>query len=125
MKLHGWILTAVAAATLALTGCAKKESIDTGSLEKSFKPAEAATQSSVDKVVTAVKSSDYSTAVAELKTLASNTKLTPEQQQAVKDIMAQVEKAIADAAGKAAGEASKAAGEAGKAVQDVPKTLPK
>jgi hypothetical protein len=125
MKLNGWIFAAIAAATLALAGCAKKDSIDTASLEKSFKPAEATTQSSVDKVVTAIKSSDYSTAVAELKTLASNTKLTPEQQQAVKDIMAQVEKAIADAAGKAAGEASKAAGDAGKAAQDVPKTLPK
>jgi len=56
--------------------------------------------------------------MTELKSLASNAKLTPEQQQAIKDVMAQVEKAIADAAGKAADEASKA-------MQNIPKGLPK
>ena len=45
-------------------------------------------------------------------------KLTPDQQQAIKDVMAQVEKLIADAATKAAGEASKA-------VKEIPKTMPK
>jgi hypothetical protein len=118
MKFNGWILAGIMAASLALTGCGKTESIDTASFEKSFKPAEATTQTSAEKVVTAIKSSDYSTALTELKTLASNAKLTPEQQQAIKDVMAQVEKAIADAASKTAGEASKA-------VKDVPKALPK
>jgi hypothetical protein len=118
MKASGWILTAAMAFTLAMAGCGKQGSIDTTSFEKSFKPAEAAVQTSADKVVTAVKSADYSGAMAELKTLASNAKLTPEQQQAIKDVMAQVEKAIADAA-------SKAAGDAGKAMKDMPKALPK
>jgi 23S rRNA G2445 N2-methylase RlmL len=104
--------------TLAMAGCGKQGGIDTGSLEKSFKSAEGAVQSSADKAVAAVKSADYSGALAELKSLASNAKLTPEQQQTIKDVMAQVEKAISDAA-------SKAAGEANKAMKDVPKALPK
>ena len=118
MKTSGWILTAVMAVTLAMAGCSKQGSVDTASFEASFKTAEAAVQTSADKVVTAVKSGDYSGAMAELKTLASNAKLTPEQQQSIKDVMAQVEKLIADVANKAADEASKA-------MKDLPKGLPK
>jgi hypothetical protein len=104
--------------TLAMAGCGKQGSVDTSALQQSFKTAEAAAQTSADKVVSAVKSGDYAGAMTELKSLASNAKLTPEQQQAIKDVMAQVEKAIADAAGKAADEASKA-------MQNIPKGLPK
>jgi hypothetical protein len=125
MKTSGWILTAVMAVTLAMTGCTKQGTVDTAAFEKSFKTAEAAVQTTADKVVTAVKSGDYSGALAELKTLASNAKLTPEQQQSVKDMMAQVEKLIADLAGKAADAAGKVADDASKAVKDIPKTLPK
>ena len=108
------------AATLVFSGCSKQSSVDTAPLEKNFKSAEPATQASSDKAVTAIKSADYSTALAELGTLAKNTKLTPEQQQAVKDVMAQVQKAITDAASKAVGDAGKAAGDASKSI-----TLPK
>ena len=118
MRTSKWIHTAVMAVTLAMSGCSKQGSVDTASFEKSFKTAEAAVQTSADKVVTAVKSGDYSGAIAELKTLASNAQLTPEQQQSIKDVMAQVEKLIADVANKAAGEASKA-------MKDLPKGLPK
>ena len=117
MKTSGWILTVVMAATLAMVGCSKQGSVETSSFEQSFKTAEAAVQTSEDKVVAAIKSADYSGAVTELKTLASNAKLTPEQQQAIKDVMAQVEKLVADVANKAAGEASKA-------MKDIPK-MPK
>jgi hypothetical protein len=125
MKTSGWILTAVMAATLAMAGCTKQGTVDTAAFEQSFKSAEAVLQTSADKVATAVKAGDYSGALAELKTLASNAKLTPEQQQSVKDMMAQVEKLIADLAGKAAEAAGKAADDASKAVKDIPKTLPK
>ena len=83
--------------------------MDTSSLEKSFKSTEPATQSAADKAVAAIKSADYAGALTELKALAGKAKLTPEQEQAIKDVMAQVQKAITDAAGKAAGDASKAA----------------
>ena len=117
MKTSKWIHTAIMTMTLAMASCGKQSSVDTASFERSFKSAEAAVQTSADKVVTAIKSADYSGAMAELKTLASNAKLTPEQQQTIKDVMAQVEKLVADAASKAAGEVSKA-------MPDVPKALP-
>jgi len=118
MKTTRWIHSAIMALTLAMSGCSKQGSVDTALFEKSFKTAEAAVQTGADKVVTAIKSADYSGALAELKTLAGNAKLTPDQQQAIRDVMAQVEKLIADAAGKVAGEASQA-------VKDIPKPLPK
>ena len=118
MKTSKWIHTAIMAVTLAMAGCGKQSSVDTAAFEKSFKTAEATVQTSADKVVTAIKSADYAGAMTELKTLASNTKLTPEQQQTIKDVMAQVEKAIADVANKATGEASKT-------MKDIPKALPK
>jgi hypothetical protein len=118
MKTSKWIHTAIMTVTLAMAGCGKQSSVDTASFEKSFKTAEAAVQTSADKVVTAIKSADYTGAMTELKALASNAKLTPEQQQSIKDVIAQVEKLMADTANKAVGEASKA-------MQDIPKGLPK
>jgi Spy/CpxP family protein refolding chaperone len=106
------------ALTLAMSGCSKQGGVDTASFERIFKAAEANAQTSADKVVTAIKAGDHSGALAELKSLASHAKLTPEQQQAIKNVMAQVEKLIADAA-------SKAAGAAREAVKEIPKALPK
>lgn len=126
MRINGWILTAVMAATLALVGCkpaseVAKPVIDTAALETSFQSAEASVKESATKAIAAIKSADYAGAVAELKKLAEDAKLAPEQQQAVKDIMAKVQSAIGDAAGKVAGEAGKVADDAAKAVKDVPK----
>jgi hypothetical protein len=106
------------ALTLAMSGCNKQGEVDTALFEKRFKSAEATVQTSADKVVTAIKSSDYSGALAELKTLATNAKLTAEQQQVIKDLTSQVEKLVADAA-------SKVAGEVAIAMKDVPTALPK
>lgn len=100
MKTSRWIHSAIMALTLAMSGCSKQGSVDTALFEKSFKTAEAAVQTGADKVVAAIKSADYSGALAELKTLSSNVKLTPDQQQAIKGVMAQLEKLIADAATK-------------------------
>jgi hypothetical protein len=118
MRTNGLILAAVMAGALAMAGCSKEGGIDTTKLETGFKAAEASLKDSADKAAAAVKSADYSGAAAELKRLAQNAKLTPEQQQSLKDTLAQVEKAIADAAAKAADEAKKA-------MKDVPTSLPK
>lgn len=109
---------ALFAALFVLAGCSKQGSVDTSAMENSFKTAEPTLRTSADKVVAAVKSADYAGALTELKTLAGNAKLTPEQQQSIKDVMAQVQKAITDAAAKATGEATKAA-------DDLKKSLPK
>ena len=110
MKMTRMFLMAAMAATLTLAGCSKSSSVDTSAMEKSFKSAEPATQSDADKAVAAIKSADYAGALAQLQALAAKAKLTPGQQQAIKEVTAQVQKAIMDAAGKAAGDASKAAG---------------
>ncbi len=118
MKNYKWALAAIMVATLAIIGCSKKSSVDTTPMEKSFKSAEPAAQSASDKVVTAIKAEDYPGALTQLQTLAKNTKLTPEQQQAIKDVIAQVEKVLADTAAKGAADA-------GKAASDLQKSLPK
>lgn len=111
MKIPQMFLFAALAATLALAGCSNSSSVDTSKLETNFKSAEPATQSVADKAVAAIKSADYASALTQLQSLAAQAKLTPEQQTAIKDVMAQVQKLIADAASKAAGEAGKAAGD--------------
>src|SRR2546427_13274797 len=118
MKVTNWILTAIAAASLLSNGCSKKTSVDTAPLEKSFSSADPASKSTADKAVSDIKAADYSGAMAELQKLAAQAKLTPEQQQAVQDVLAQVQKQLSDAASNAGKAAEKAA-------DDLQKSLPK
>jgi len=101
-----------------LLGCKKEGgavSIDTGAIEKAFSSADSSLKDSAMKAVDAVKRADYAGAIAELKSLASNVKLTDEQKKTVNDIIAQVQKAVTDGMGKAAegamGGAQKALGQ--------------
>ena len=118
MRIHCAVLMMAAAAMLAVVGCKKSGSVDTSGLEKSFASAEATVKSSAEKAITAIKSADYAGALAELKTLGDKAKLTPEQQQAIKDVMAQLQQMVSETVNKAAGEA-------GKAVDDLQKSLKK
>jgi hypothetical protein len=112
MNSHKWTkLGLVVAVTFFLAACSKQSSVDTAPVENAFKSADSTVKSSADKVVAAVKSADYAGALVELKSLAGKARLTPEQQQSLKDLMSQVEKAVTDAASKA--------------VDDVKKSLPK
>ena len=118
MKIAQSLFVATIAAAMMLAGCSKQGSVNTTAIEQSFKSADSAIQTTAQKAVDAVKAQDYSGALSQLQTLASNVKLTPEQQQAIKDVMAQVQKVLTDTASKAAGAANKAAG-------DLQKSLPK
>ena len=117
MKSFVTLVSILALAALFVSGCSKSGgSVDTSGFEKSFAPAEAAVKDTAGKVVEAVKKSDYSGAVSELKQLASNAKVTDEQKKAVNDLVAQVQKALADMGNKAADGANKAIGDAQKAL---------
>jgi outer membrane protein assembly factor BamD (BamD/ComL family) len=107
MKKCARVLFAVAGLSLAIIGCAKKNEVDTSKLESSFKSAPPAQQSDVDKAVSAVKAGNYSEAVGDLQRLAGKAKLTPEQQQAVKDTIAAIQKQMAEVANKAASDLQK------------------
>ena len=111
----------MAAAAFVVAGCRKSSrevpgtpaeaaaSVDTSKLEAAFQTAEPAVKSAVDTAVTAIKGADYSGAVTQLQSLAGKFQLTPEQQQAVNDVIAKVQKALTDVSAKAAGDASKTA----------------
>src|SRR5436309_14008705 len=108
MKQYAWILTTVMTAALLFGGCAKKSSVDTGKLESSFESAEPATKSKVDAAVSAIKSEDYAGAMVSLQGVATDAKLTPEQQQAIKDVVEQLKLLVTDAANATADGAAKA-----------------
>jgi len=102
------LLSILVIVALWAAGCAKKDTVDTAKLEASFSTAEPANKSEVDKAVTAIKSADYSSALASLQKVAAQAKLTPEQQQAVQDVIAQVQKQLGAAVEKAGTDAQKA-----------------
>ncbi len=108
MKLYVWLVAMIAVVAVTLTGCSKKtDEIDTAKLQKSFQTADSTTQSTLNKAIVAVQSEDYPEALKELKALAAQAKLTPEQQQAVKDTIEQVTKKMGAAAEKAVGDLQK------------------
>jgi outer membrane protein assembly factor BamD (BamD/ComL family) len=118
MKRFTALLVGLLVIAISLVGCSKKSSVDTSKLESSFKSAEPATQSDVDKAVSSIKAGNYSDAMAQLQTVAKKAKLTPEQQQAIKDTIASIQKQMAEMANQAAGSAQKA-------TSDLQKSLPK
>lgn len=123
MKVHRWILSFLIVVGLGLAGCGKSggsagANVDPSPIEKTFAAAEPTLKAAADKAVAAVKGADYSGALAELQKLGANLKLTDEQKKAITDVLAQVQKAIAEAG-------TKASGEAGKALDGVQKSLGK
>lgn len=107
MKRYAWIAVVIAVGALTLVGCAKK-GVDTGKLESSFSSAEPAAKSNVDAAVSAIKAGNYAEALAKLQATAARAKLTPEQQQALQDVIAQVQKQLTAKAEEMQKEAGKA-----------------
>ena len=118
MKRFAWLFSGLMIATLFFAGCGKKSGVDTGQLQSSFKSADSVTQSDVDKAVASIKDGNYSQAMSQLQALAKKAKLTPEQQQAIKDVIAKVQQQMTAMANTAAAGAQKSAG-------DLQKSLPK
>ncbi|MGD0650718.1 MAG: hypothetical protein ABSA97_06210 [Verrucomicrobiia bacterium] len=110
MKRFAPLLSGLMVVTLLFIGCSKKSSVDTGRLESSFQSAEPARKSEADKAVAAIKAGNYSEALTQLQQLGRRAKLTAEQQQAVKDVIAQLQKQMTEMANKAASDAGKARG---------------
>ena len=94
-RLNSSVITALFALAL-MVGCGSKSNTqaDTQALEKNFANAEPALKAFVDRAVAAAKTSDYNTVVSELSRIANNEKLTPEQQKAVKEVMASAQKIV-------------------------------
>ena len=108
MKIISFVLAVALASVIGLTGCGKKSSVDTSNLDKSFQSAPAPQRSDADKAISAIKAGNYSDAMASLQNLAKQVDLTPEQKQAVKDVIQEIQKAMSDMAAKAGDEAQKA-----------------
>jgi outer membrane protein assembly factor BamD (BamD/ComL family) len=107
MKRYVWLLSGLMVVTLVFAGCGKKSNVDTGKLESSFQSADSGNKSEADKAVASIKAGNYSEALTELQQLAKQAKLTPEQQQAIKDVIAQVQQQVSAMANKAAGDLQK------------------
>jgi hypothetical protein len=108
MKPHHILTIAAIAVGLLVAGCNKDGSVDTSKVESTFASADATAKSEVDKIVTSLKSADYAAALEPLKKLAADVRLTPEQQQSLKDLLAQVQAKISEAAAAAAAQATDA-----------------
>ena len=108
MKTPYLIITSIAVLTLA--GCGKK-GVDTSRLEKSFATAQADAKGAADRAVSSIKAGDYAAAMAALQQAAAQAKLTPQQEAAIKDVIAQVQEQLNQAVKKATGDAQKAMGD--------------
>ena len=100
MNKYVWMCVACLLSMSVLTGCGKSNNVETGKLESSFSSAPPATKSNVDAAVSAIKAGNYADAMTKLQAIGAKVKLTPEQQQAIQDIIAQVQKQIAAATEK-------------------------
>jgi ABC-type enterochelin transport system substrate-binding protein len=122
------VVSLTLAVGLVLSACDRQETVSTGpgsevaeintrSAEKEFQTAEPEVRAEFDRAVVAVRSGDYSEALDRLKNLATNARLTPEQQESVRDLLGKVQDAVKRGATRAVEGASDA-------LEDVRKSLP-
>ena len=88
------MLVVALVASLASSGCGHKGRVSTSELQSSFKSADPAMQGLVDKAVASVKSNNYPEALGDLQVLSHKARLTPDQQQSLKDTMAAIQDKI-------------------------------
>lgn len=95
-------LASLCLSVLLLTGCSRHHGIDTGNLSSSFKRADAALKTEADVAIKAIRDDKLPDALTELQKLSKRAKLSAEQQQAVKDVIAQIQAKMEADAKKAA-----------------------
>ena len=105
----GWLVIVA----MIVFGCSRHHGVDMGKLRSSFQSGEPTLKAEADKAVGLIKAGNYSEALAHLQKLAGKAKLTADQQEAIKDVVAQIQKQMADAAN------------AQEAAQDSKKALPR
>jgi hypothetical protein len=98
MKRLAWLCLA----TVLATGCGRYHGIDTANLSSSFKLAEPSLKTEADTAIKAIRDNKLPDALAELQKLAKRAKLSAEQQQAVKDLIVQIQNKMEADAKKAA-----------------------
>ena len=110
MNKSPFVLTALAAATIAVAGCSKQSaentpappaassapsdkaaSVDTSKLVAAFQSADPSLKAGVNTAVSLIKSGDKSDALQQLKGIAARQTLTDEQQTAIKDVIAKLQ----------------------------------
>lgn len=93
MKNSNWLAALVLTGLLfGLAGCSKEASVDTSALEKAFQGSEATVQTNVAKVVAAVRAESYASAMSALETIASQSRLTSEQEEAIREMVDRLRK---------------------------------
>lgn len=123
-------LTVIAGlAVLGTTGCSKSESggttIDTAKVQSAFATASAVDKAEVEKAIAAVKSGDYASAITSLKQAAASVNITPEQKQAIQDLLAQAQAKVGAAASEAVDKVKAAGSDAAKQADDLKKAVGK
>jgi hypothetical protein len=103
IKRSVWILVLALGASLTVSGCGHK-GVSTSELQSSFKSAEPAMQTLVDKAVASVNSNNYPEALNDLQTLSHKARLTVDQEQALKDTIAAIEEKTSGLTNKPAAE---------------------
>jgi hypothetical protein len=100
------LLSGLMALSFFAAGCRGRH-VSTSELEHNFKGVEPATQDVESNAVAAIKSGRYPDALVFLRKLAHKAKLSPDQQQAIRDTIAAVQNRLDEQAKKAAADAQK------------------
>ena len=90
----GWLVIVA----MIVFGCGRHHGVDTGKLRSSFQSGEPTLKAEADKAVGMIKAGHYPEALAHLQELAGKARLTADQQEAIKDVVAQIQKQMTDAA---------------------------
>lgn len=151
MKLKYSFATVTVLSALLFTACKKQEpadvtttttqpgatavpssttaTVDTSEAERQFANAEPDVKSSFESAAASVRAGNYSEALTKLQQLASNVKLTDQQKQAVRNLLAQLQEKgsalLKDATHGATNVVNQAGDAANKAVTDLKKSISK